>query len=77
MLLEYLAQNEVKSLVHLHQQDFVVKHCGLYFDVHKDGQVKYVIVTEQYPENWTKLIYLENNILIKVLRQILIALQIM
>ena len=76
MLLEHLAQNEVKSLLRLHHQDFVAKHYGFYFDLHEDGKLKYVIVTEQYPENWTKLIDLDENILMKVLRQILIALKI-
>ena len=77
MLLEHLAENEVTTLLILDQQEFVAKHYGFYFDVNDRGQVGYVLVTQQYPENWSKLIDLDNNILMKALRQTLIALQIM
>ena len=77
MLLENLAENEVKSILRLHEQGFVAEHYGFYIDFNEGGQVRYVIVTKQYPENWSKLIDLDGNILMKALRQILIALQIM
>ena len=78
LILEYLAREEATNLQYLADQDFIAKHYGFYLNSIDQGQLKYVMVFQEYPHTWENLKNYDNEeIKIKLSRQALNALMIM
>lgn len=61
LIVEYLAREEVTILQYLIDQDFIVKHYGFYLNFIDQGQLKYVMVYQEYPHTWEDLKNYDNE----------------